>query len=58
MVAHLDAVTSLAVDQHGLYLISGSHDCSIRCVGVCVCERESLCVFKSVYVLVCVLMRI
>jgi len=30
MVAHLDAVTSLAVDQHGLYLISGSHDCSIR----------------------------
>ena len=32
MVAHLDSVTSLAVDQHGLYLISGSHDCSIRCV--------------------------
>jgi hypothetical protein len=32
MVAHLDAVTSLAVDQHGLYLISGSHDCSIRSV--------------------------
>ena len=31
MVAHLDSVTSLAVDQHGLYLISGSHDCSIRC---------------------------
>jgi len=30
MVAHLDSVTSLAVDQHGLYLISGSHDCSIR----------------------------
>ena len=41
MVAHLDSVTSLAVDQHGLYLISGSHDCSIRClaretiVGLC-----------------------
>ena len=32
MVAHLDSVTSLAVDQHGLYLISGSHDCSIRYV--------------------------
>ena len=60
MVAHLDAVTSLAVDQHGLYLISGSHDCSIRCVGVCVCvwERESLCVFESFYVLVCVFVRI
>lgn len=24
MVAHLDAVTSLAVDPHGLYLLSGS----------------------------------
>ena len=33
MVAHLDSVTSLAVDQHGLYLISGSHDCSIRWLG-------------------------
>ncbi|KAM9317031.1 striatin [Gastrophryne carolinensis] len=30
MVAHLDAVTSLAVDTNGLYLMSGSHDCSIR----------------------------
>lgn len=30
MVAHLDAVTSLAVDPSGLYLLSGSHDCSIR----------------------------
>lgn len=30
MVAHLDAVTSLAVDPNGLYLLSGSHDCSIR----------------------------
>ncbi|OAD61332.1 Striatin-3 [Eufriesea mexicana] len=30
MVAHLDAVTSLAVDPQGLYLLSGSHDCSIR----------------------------
>ncbi|XP_077552052.1 connector of kinase to AP-1 isoform X2 [Haemaphysalis longicornis] len=30
MVAHLDAVTSLAIDPNGLYLLSGSHDCSIR----------------------------
>ncbi|XP_041355161.1 striatin-3-like isoform X3 [Gigantopelta aegis] len=30
MVAHLDSVTSLAVDPNGLYLLSGSHDCSIR----------------------------
>uniref|UniRef100_A0A671VR33 Striatin n=1 Tax=Sparus aurata TaxID=8175 RepID=A0A671VR33_SPAAU len=30
MVAHLDSVTSLAVDPNGLYLMSGSHDCSIR----------------------------
>ncbi|XP_065225821.1 striatin-3 isoform X2 [Planococcus citri] len=30
MVAHLDAVTSLAIDPSGLFLLSGSHDCSIR----------------------------
>ncbi|XP_028398527.1 striatin-like isoform X2 [Dendronephthya gigantea] len=30
MVAHLDAVTCLSVDSPGLYLLSGSHDCSIR----------------------------
>ncbi|XP_076817429.1 striatin-3-like [Clavelina lepadiformis] len=30
MVAHLDSVTSLSVDPNGLYLLSGSHDCSIR----------------------------
>lgn len=30
MVAHLDAVTSLAVDPKGLCLLSGSHDNSIR----------------------------
>ncbi|XP_055847584.1 striatin-3 isoform X2 [Episyrphus balteatus] len=30
MVAHLEPVTSLAIDSHGLYLLSGSHDCSIR----------------------------
>ncbi|XP_061638819.1 striatin-4 [Phyllopteryx taeniolatus] len=30
MVAHLDAVTSLTTDPKGTYLISGSHDCSVR----------------------------
>ncbi|CAH8681000.1 unnamed protein product [Schistosoma rodhaini] len=30
MVTHLNAVTSLAVDPHGLYLLTGSHDASIR----------------------------
>jgi striatin 1/3/4 len=30
MVAHLDEVTCLAVDPNGLYLLSGSHDCSVR----------------------------
>uniref|UniRef100_A0A8C2HYM9 Striatin-3 n=1 Tax=Cyprinus carpio TaxID=7962 RepID=A0A8C2HYM9_CYPCA len=30
MVAHLDAVTSLAIDPNGIYLMSGSHDSSIR----------------------------
>lgn len=30
MVAHLEPVTSLAIDSRGLYLLSGSHDCSIR----------------------------
>ncbi|KAL1260483.1 hypothetical protein QQF64_008310 [Cirrhinus molitorella] len=30
MVAHLDAVTCLATDPKGTYLISGSHDCSVR----------------------------
>jgi striatin 1/3/4 len=30
MTAHLDAVTGLAIDPHGLYLLSGSHDGSLR----------------------------
>ncbi|TPP65984.1 Striatin-3 [Fasciola gigantica] len=30
MVAHMDAITSLAVDAHGLYLITGGHDASVR----------------------------
>nr|XP_057936509.1 striatin-4 [Doryrhamphus excisus] len=30
MVAHLDAVTCLTTDSKGTYLISGSHDCSVR----------------------------
>ena len=29
MVAHLDAVTSLAVDPNGLYLLSGSKCCPV-----------------------------
>ncbi|XP_029862676.1 striatin-4 [Aquila chrysaetos chrysaetos] len=30
MVAHLDAVTCLAIDPNGVFLMSGSHDCSLR----------------------------
>ncbi|KAF5402569.1 Striatin [Paragonimus heterotremus] len=30
MVAHMDSVTSVAVDMQGLYLLTGSHDASIR----------------------------
>ncbi|KRZ84943.1 Striatin-3 [Trichinella sp. T8] len=30
VVAHLDAVTCLAIDPNGLYLLSGSHDGSLR----------------------------
>ncbi|XP_015279596.1 PREDICTED: striatin-4 [Gekko japonicus] len=30
MVAHLDAVTCLAADPNGVFLMSGSHDCSLR----------------------------
>ena len=30
MVAHLDAVTCLSLDPNGMFLLSGSHDCSIR----------------------------
>eukprot|EP00096_Caligus_rogercresseyi_P005300 TRINITY_DN2052_c0_g1_i1.p1 TRINITY_DN2052_c0_g1~~TRINITY_DN2052_c0_g1_i1.p1 ORF type:complete len:707 (-),score=206.30 TRINITY_DN2052_c0_g1_i1:2409-4529(-) len=30
MCAHLEAVTSIAIDVNGLYLISGSHDRSVR----------------------------
>ncbi|XP_065511241.1 striatin-4 [Caloenas nicobarica] len=30
MVAHLDAVTCLAIDPSGGFLMSGSHDCSLR----------------------------
>lgn len=31
MVAHLDSVTSLAVDPNGLYLMSGSEYSAVRC---------------------------
>jgi striatin 1/3/4 len=30
MLAHLDGVTSLAIDASGFALASGSHDCSVR----------------------------
>uniref|UniRef100_A0A1X7V5I9 Uncharacterized protein n=1 Tax=Amphimedon queenslandica TaxID=400682 RepID=A0A1X7V5I9_AMPQE len=30
MTAHMDAVTGLAIDPHGLYILSGSHDGSLR----------------------------
>ncbi|TSZ12231.1 Striatin-4 [Bagarius yarrelli] len=30
MVAHLEAVTCLTTDPKGTYLVSGSHDCSVR----------------------------
>jgi striatin 1/3/4 len=30
MLAHLDGVTSLAIDASGFSLASGSHDCSVR----------------------------
>jgi len=30
MPAHLDAVTSLSLDNAGFSLVSGSHDCSVR----------------------------
>jgi len=30
MMAHMEAVTSLAIDSNGLYLISGSHDSGVR----------------------------
>ena len=30
MVAHLEAVTSVTIDPSGLYLLSASHDASIR----------------------------
>lgn len=30
MVAHLDTVTCLTTDPKGTYLVSGSHDCSVR----------------------------
>ena len=38
MVAHLDAVTSLAVDVNGLYLISGSKYKSILEYVIIECE--------------------
>ena len=30
MLAHLDSVTTLAIDPAGFSLVSGGHDCSVR----------------------------
>lgn len=35
MVAHLDAVTSLAVDPNGIYLMSGSEYQQFRSIVIC-----------------------
>lgn len=42
MTAHMDAVTGLAIDPHGLYLLSGSHDGSLRFwnTGTKICIKE------------------
>ncbi|XP_032939774.1 striatin-4-like [Catharus ustulatus] len=42
MVAHLDAVTCLALDPSGAFLLSGSHDCSLRLWHLCqrTCVQE------------------
>lgn len=42
MVAHLDAVTCLALQPGGAFLLSGSHDCSLRLWHLChrACVQE------------------
>ena len=45
MVAHLDAVTSLAVDPNGLYLLSGSKSCI--CVEISVIKNTSRYISKT-----------
>ena len=52
MVAHLDAVTSLAVDPNGLYLLSGSKFYISRCDPVVSltkdgCSRDTIARFKA-----------
>lgn len=42
MVAHLDSVTSLAVDPNGLYLLSGS-----ECLSVLVHSNDTYCNIPS-----------
>lgn len=42
MVAHLDAVTSLAVDPNGIYLMSGSKHFFIFCIQYKFCIYDAL----------------
>lgn len=42
MVAHLDAVTSLAVDPNGIYLMSGSKGFLIFCMLCKFCVYDAL----------------
>lgn len=46
MVAHLDAVTSLAVDPNGIYLMSGSKSVQIACDAASY-RRESATLISS-----------
>ena len=47
MVAHLDAVTSLAVDPNGLYLLSGSEYIFVCFFENATCLKEDLLEFQS-----------
>jgi WD40 repeat protein len=49
MVAHQDAVTDLDIDSNNMYLLSASHDCSIRLWNLGVIRPNNLwqnCILK------------